>query len=134
MLYEIPLTGLSLASHVAVVRLLPALNTLPLPAQVGLAVLPTALMVGEQFLLQERLSPRASAGLAIAVATLHLGLSLSLPVMFMVGAVWSFTLRLEVMALVPAALLLMMPALLLGWLYLGTALDEWHASKPKVSR
>jgi hypothetical protein len=43
-LYEIPLMAMGLAGHVLVVRSVPALSALPGPAQVGLAVLPTALI------------------------------------------------------------------------------------------
>lgn len=134
MLYEIPLMGLGLVSHVAVVRSLPVLNALPLPAQVGLAALPTALMLSERFFLQERLSPRASAGLALAVALLHLGLSLSLPVSLLVGTVWDSALHIKEVAPVPGVLLLVLPALLLGGLYLDTALREWRGSKVEDSR
>jgi hypothetical protein len=118
--------GLGLAGHFMVVRSLPALSALPVPAQVGLAVLPTALIAAQFFLLEERLSARAYRVLSLVAGSLHLGLSLSLPATLVLGAVLGGASPGKALAAVLGSLLLLSPALLFAGLYLSSAVQDWR--------
>lgn len=126
MLYELPLMGLGLAGHVMVVRALPGLRELPLPAQLGLAALPTALMAAQFFLLEERLSARAYRVLSLVTGSLYLGLSLSLPATLVLGAVVGGAEVGKALAAALGTLLLLSPGLLFAGLYLGSAVENWR--------
>lgn len=134
MLYEIPLMALGLAGHVMVVRSLPALSALPMPAQVGLAVLPTALIAAQVLFLEQRLSPRASRVLSLVAGSLHLGLTLSLPGTLVVGAVLGRAEPWKVLAPVLGTLLLLLPSLLFSGLYLGSVVRDWREAAEDTSR
>jgi hypothetical protein len=124
--YEYHLLALGLADHVMVVRLMPALSALPVPAQVGLAVGPTALFAVQGLFLSERLSPRASRVLGLVTGSLYTGLTLALPGTLVLGGELASAL---------GHLVLLLPALLVSWLYLGGAVQDWRdaAAEPPAS-
>lgn len=125
MRYEFQLMALGLAGHVMVVRLVPALSTLPVPAQVGLAVGPTALLVVQGLFLAERLSLRAGHVFTLVAGSLHLGLTLALPGTLVLGGEVGSAL---------GHLVLLLPALLVAGLYLGSAVRGWRDAAEDTAR
>lgn len=114
MRYEYQLMALGLADHVMVVCLVPALSTLPVPVQVGLAVGPTALLLAQGLFLAERLSLRASHVFSLVAGSLYLGLTLTLPGTLVLGGELGSAL---------GHLLLLLPALLVSGLCLDGAVQ-----------
>jgi hypothetical protein len=125
-LYEIPLMAMGLAGHVLVVRSVPALSALPGPAQVGLAVLPTALIAANGLWLAERLPPRVERVYGLVAVALYLGLSLSLPGKLVLATVRGELPLGQMVLSVLGALLLLLPSLLFSGLYLDSVARAWR--------
>ncbi len=134
MLYEIPLMAMGLAGHVLVVRSVPALSALPGPAQVGLAVLPTALIVAHGLWLAERLPHRVERVYCLVAGALYLGLSLTLPGALVLEAVRGGTSLAQLVLSVLGYLLLLLPSLLFAGLYLDSAVRAWREPGTDTAR
>ncbi|XXF77335.1 hypothetical protein P2318_30430 [Myxococcaceae bacterium GXIMD 01537] len=130
MLYEVPLLAYGLAGHAWAVSKVPALKALPLPAQVGLVVLPTALMTAQSTVLQERLSPRSLTALGLLAGTAHLGLSLSPPASLLWHALRSPVPLWKLGAALGFTLAALLPSLLLAGLYLASEVRDWREAPP----